>query len=45
MERAWMKVGVGELRKASEIGDLNKRYREYEAVVRTILKFMSSDRL
>jgi hypothetical protein len=29
MEREWKKVGVGGLRKASENGELNRRYREY----------------
>jgi len=45
MERTWKKVGVDGLRKASENIDLNRRYREYEAGVRAILKSMGSDRL
>jgi len=38
MESAWKKVDVGGLRKASENGDLKRRYREYEVGVRAILK-------
>ena len=45
MARAWKEVGVGGLRKATENGDLNWRYREYEAGVLTTLKYMSCDRL